>query len=72
MENWNNRATCGHWTNKVYVLSIMNYNRCNERVVDYGCYCKRCAKEYEKWGIVLDTEERKMQWLRGEINYPEI
>jgi hypothetical protein len=67
-----NKCTCGHWSNNVYPLSIMSYNRQNERAIDYICCCKKCAEEYKRLGFVLDTDDLKIKWLGGIINYPEI
>jgi hypothetical protein len=35
------------------------------RAVSFGCYCKECAAQYEKWGLVLHNEQEEDDWLSG-------
>lgn len=37
------------------------------RAVSYGGYCKKCADEYEKLGIVLHNEQEEDDWLSGKM-----
>jgi hypothetical protein len=53
------------------MLAIMGYSRLGEKAVSHGVYCNACREQYEKWGIVLHTEEEQRKWTRGELEYPE-
>jgi hypothetical protein len=66
-------ATCGHdiTNEKEIMLAIMGYSRLGGNAVSHGVYCSACRKQYEKWGIVLHTEEEQRKWMRGELEYPE-
>ena len=37
------------------------------RAISYGGYCKKCADEYEKLGIVLHNEQEEQDWLSGKM-----
>lgn len=35
------------------------------RAYTYGGYCKECADQYEKWGMVLRNQQEIDDWLSG-------
>lgn len=37
------------------------------RAVSYGGYCKKCAAQYEEWGMVLHNKQEEDDWLSGKI-----
>lgn len=71
----NIRLCCGHWIddfdNEVR-LYLKTYSRECERVVSYGGYCKKCAKEYEEMGVILHNEQEQEDWIRGITPDPEM
>ena len=66
-------GTCGHKLRGVddNRLTIKDYfNDYDEweikRCIAYVCVCDRCAKEYEKTGVVLYNEKEESEWLEGD------
>ena len=62
----NVKLTCGHWITpyeEPVMLSVKDYSRTGEKTCSFGSYCKKCAEQYEKEGLVVHNETEVKEWF---------
>jgi hypothetical protein len=64
-------ATCGHEVSSDWVFSdkasvhTRAYTREGYKAVSYMTVCEECKNFLRKIGKILDTEEERLEWMRG-------
>lgn len=69
-------ATCGHEIEIAESAAWMDFDEDFiqdeiTRVVSYGVLCDECRERYRQWGILLESEQAKQDWLCGKTEYPK-
>ncbi len=61
-------ATCGHKVDDIdslYDLQLQDYTSDGDKCISYVVFCKDCADQYEKEGLVIHTKEEESTWLQS-------